>query len=90
VPLKGFKALSLDREDADSVYSTGAVWVEKLQRLRSHGFLPLTPVFTLRMPEQGSKFEAAREVMNHLRNENVEVITIEESGRLKELAAVSA
>jgi hypothetical protein len=87
VPCRALKPLDLDRRDPSAITDHGDAWIGRVRRLKEIERLPERMIFAVRAAPAGGPGEAARDILDRLRDEGVTVGDAGDTERILQLAA---
>ncbi len=80
---KAIKPLDLNKVEPSEIYHHGGAWVKNMERLRNRGHLPPQVIFTVKLPLQGKRLNAANEICDELRALGIEHVPFENAARIR-------
>ena len=80
---KAIKPLDLNKAEPSEIYHHGGAWVKNMERLRNRHHMPRKVIFTVKLPEQGKRLNAANEICQELRALGVEPVPFEDTLRIR-------
>ena len=85
---RAIKPLDLDKQETSDIYHHGGAWVKNMERLAKRCQMPETTIFTLRMPQDGKKLRAAKEICEELGQIGVRTLSFQQTAALRQLAEI--
>jgi Protein of unknown function (DUF3037) len=73
---KVIKPFNLAQDDANRIFNHGAIWLQKVRRLRGRNLLPRDVLFAVAAPPEGDlkRFGAYQEICDELRQQDVQLV----------------
>jgi hypothetical protein len=87
-PIKAIKPLDLAKSQITEVYEHGDAWVQRMRRLATRGVMPNSVIFAVKFPDEIKHRAASNEIRDALVSINVQVVSIDENEKIRELARV--
>jgi hypothetical protein len=83
VAAKAIKPLDLNKVEPSEIYHHGGAWVKNMERLRNRNQMPPEVIFTVKLPAQAKRLNAANEICDELRALDVEPVPFEDTASIR-------
>ena len=86
---KAIKPLDLNKAEPSEIYHHGGAWAKNMERLRNRHHLPQEVIFTVKLPENGKRLNAADEICDELRALGVEPVPFDDTPRVRSAVEIA-
>jgi hypothetical protein len=87
---KAIKPLDLAKAEPSDIYHHGGAWVKNMERLRNRQHMPNEVIFTVKLPAEGKRLNAATEICDELRALGVVPVPFEDTQGIRNVVDIAA